>query len=72
MAFWLVRAGKHGEREELALENDMAVIGWDELPDMSGIADRSELTALIEETYPEASLKTRMNWESQVWPFKGA
>ena len=60
MALWLVRAGKHGEREELALENDIAVIGWDELPDVGGIADRSELTALIEETYPEASLKTRM------------
>ena len=38
MTLWLVRAGKHGEREELALENDIAVIGWDELPDLSGIA----------------------------------
>ena len=69
MTLWLVRAGMHGEREELALENDIAVIGWDELPDVTGIADRSELTSLIEETYPEASLNTRMNWESQVWPF---
>ena len=69
---WLVRAGKHWEREELALENHIAVIGWDELPDISGIADRSELTSLIEETYPDASLKTRMNWGSQVWPFDDA
>ena len=51
---WLVRAEMHGEREELALENDIAVIGWDELPDVTGIADRSKLTSLIEETYPEA------------------
>ena len=69
MTLWLVRAGKHGEREELALENNIAVIGWDELPDMGGITDRPDLTALIEKTYPDNSLKTRMNWESQLWPF---
>ena len=69
MTLWLVRAGKYGEREELALENGVAVIGWDELPELSSIQDRSELTALMEATYPEASRKTRMNWESQVWPF---
>lgn len=69
MTLWLVRAGKHGEREELALENNIAVIGWDELPDLGSIGERPELTALMEQTYPDASRKTRMNWESQVWPF---
>lgn len=69
MTLWLVRAGKHGEREELALENKIAVIGWDELPDLRPIQQRPELTTLMEAAYPDASLKTRMNWESQVWPF---
>ena len=69
MTLWLVRAGKNGEREELALENNVAVIGWEALPDLSSIGERSNLTKLIEETYPDDGSKTRMNWESQVWPF---
>ena len=32
MALWLVRAGRHGERENMALENGLAFIGWEELP----------------------------------------
>jgi len=35
MSVWLVRAGKNGEREDFALENGVAVIGWDELPDLA-------------------------------------
>ena len=37
MALWLVRAGKRGEQEEFALNNRVAVIGWDDLPDLSQI-----------------------------------
>ena len=69
MTLWLVRSGKHGEREQLALENGVAVVGWDDLPDLSAVRDRGALTELIEQSYPEASRKTRMNWESQIWPF---
>jgi restriction system protein len=35
MAIWMVRAGGNGEREEYALENGYAVIGWDEIPDLA-------------------------------------
>jgi restriction system protein len=35
MAVWLVRAGKHGEREEEALTQGLAIIGWEELGDLS-------------------------------------
>ncbi|HEY64972.1 MAG TPA: restriction endonuclease [Caldilineae bacterium] len=69
MALWMVRAGKHGEREDLALEHNIAVIGWDELPDLSPIKAREELRTLLEQVYPDAKLKTRLNWESQLWPF---
>ena len=31
MQVWLARAGKHGEREQYALDNSCAVIGWDAL-----------------------------------------
>ena len=35
MAVWLVRAGQHGEREEATLEKGLAIIGWEELPDLT-------------------------------------
>jgi restriction system protein len=69
MTLWLVRAGRYGEREDFALENNLAVIGWDDLPDLSGLKTRDELTDILAEKYPDEKKKTRMNWESQIWPF---
>lgn len=37
MTLWGIRSGKYGEREALALENNVALIGWEELPDLTGI-----------------------------------
>jgi restriction system protein len=71
MAVWLVRAGSHGEREELALEQSLAVIGWEELPDLSGVKSREALEALCHEVYPDQKLNTIRNWVGQVWAFLG-
>lgn len=69
MAVWLVRAGSRGEREDLALEKNIAVIGWDELGDLSDIETREALLARLEAAYPDAKRKTLQNWSSQIWPF---
>jgi restriction system protein len=69
MTIWLVRAGKHGEREDFALEKNAAVIGWDELPDLSGIKTRQDMLTLLRKTYPSEKEKTRMNWASQLLGF---
>ncbi len=37
MAVWLVRAGRNGERESFALEENLAVIVFDDLPDLSQV-----------------------------------
>jgi len=68
MTLWMVRAGRAGEREALALEKNLAVIGWEELPDLSKVKTRDVLTKLLAETYPNEKPKTLMNWESQIWP----
>jgi restriction system protein len=72
MALWLVRAGKHGERENLALEKGAAIIGWEDVPDLSGIADRGALEKLLIEVYPDEKPKRLSNWESQLWPIVNA
>lgn len=69
MALWLVRCGRHGEKEVTALREGSAIIGWDELPSLAGLASREELAGLIATCYPEAGDKTRLNWVSQIWPF---
>lgn len=69
MALWLVRAGSKGEQEDYVLENNIAAIGWDELPDLSEVSSKEELATLLEQAYPDASPKTRLNWLSQIWPF---
>lgn len=69
MPLWGVRSGKYGEREVLALDRGFAIIGWEELPDLSGMGSRDQLRALLETTYPDEKPKKLQNWESQVWPF---
>ncbi len=69
MALWLVRAGKHGEHEDLALEKGLAVIGWKEVPDLSAVKTREELNDLLRKSYPDVKPKTLQNWLSQLWSF---
>lgn len=69
MTVWLIPGGRHGERENFALENSVAVIGWEELPDLSGFKSRDELSALMAEKYPDAKERARVNWVGSVWPF---
>jgi restriction system protein len=70
MAVWLVRAGKYGQREEAALEKSMAVIGWDELPDLTPIKSRDALAQLLKQTYPDDGPNTLANWNGQLWAFR--
>lgn len=69
MALWLVRAGRYGEREDLVLQNKVALIGWQELPDLRSLPTRKDLAELLQSTYPDLKPKTLLNWESQIWPF---
>ena len=49
MALWVVRAGRHGEHEDTALEKGLAIAGWEELPDppTRGVSKRSAETPLV-------------------------
>ena len=43
LALWLIRAGKYGEIELYALENNSVTIGWNENPDLSTITAKKDL-----------------------------
>lgn len=42
MITWLIRAGRVGEREKLALETGTVVRGWEERPDLTPSSTRDE------------------------------
>jgi hypothetical protein len=42
MVVWLIRAGRYGQDEDLALEKNLAIIGWEELGDLSKVKSRED------------------------------
>jgi restriction system protein len=69
MAFWGVRAGKYGEGENFALENQCVVVGWDDMPDLAKFPTWEALKEGIRGTYPDISDKLVSNWAGQLWSF---
>ena len=69
MSLWLVRAGRHGEQEQGALDNSVVTIGWNELPDLSKLKDKNELTKLYVQIHPKAKKNQIANEVGQVWRF---
>jgi restriction system protein len=66
---WLVRAGRHGERETLAVQSNLVVVGWQELPDLSGYDSRESLTKALQAAFPDDGAKRLLNWQAQLWAF---
>lgn len=69
MSLWLVRAGRHGEQEQGALENEVVTIGWNDLPDLSDIKTKEELAELYVNVYPTAKKMQAANEVGQIWRF---
>jgi restriction system protein len=70
MAIWLTRAGSHGEYELKFISENRVYLTWEGLgADLSKLAQKPELSAMMAKRYPNAKPKTIVNWVSQVWPF---
>lgn len=70
MALWLVRAGSHGEYEQKFLEESRIFLTWDGLShELSGMEDRGQLRALLEDVYSDAPKGRIRNYVGQIWAF---
>jgi restriction system protein len=69
MTLWVVRAGKYGGDEQFVLDNDVAVIGWSDLPDLSRARTRDELKSWVEQAYPNHEPRKVGNVTGQTWNF---
>ena len=49
---WLVRGGRQGQDESLALESGHAIIGFNDIPDLTGTGDRVDVSRLVEQADP--------------------
>ena len=70
MPLWMVRAGSNGEREQLALDNNLVVVGWNEVPDLETATTRDGVRNLVRASYPDASENAVTNWTGQLWTFR--
>lgn len=69
MSLWVVRAGKHGEQEETAVNEQIVCHSWNELPDYSNLVTKDDLGVLYRKTYPQQSEKQVITNLGQVWRF---
>ena len=70
MAIWVARAGKNGERENLALEQGRAFIGWGELGDLSQFATPEDIQKHLEAIHPDWKFRRVRNHVGQIVNFQ--
>jgi restriction system protein len=69
MALWMIRAGKHGEDESTALEKGLAIVGWQEMPDVKSVSTWEALKAKHARLNPDMSTNGNTNSAAQLWAF---
>ncbi len=66
---YLVRAGRSGEDEDRALENNVAIVGFQEVDSLATAADVAGVRKLVASAYPEAKSRALDNFARQLWAF---
>lgn len=70
MALWLTRSGKHCEHESKFLRDERIYLTWAALcDDLSKLADREALMAVLEQRYPQQQKQSRIQHCTQIWAF---
>jgi restriction system protein len=71
MALWMMRAGRHGEFEDLFLTASRIYLTWgDTLPgDARRVTARSEIAETLRQRWPNASDGQVRNHAGQIWAF---
>ncbi len=66
---YLVRAGRNGEDEDLALGNSLAIIGFRDIPALDGLQDYDAVAKRVSDAFPDAKPKQLGNFAGQLWAF---
>ncbi len=66
---YLARAGGSGEDEERALESNLAIIGFQEVPSLEAATDYDGVQEIVAEAFPAAKPRAVGNYAGQLWAF---
>jgi restriction system protein len=66
---YLARAGGNGEDEEYALDNNLAIIGFQELPSLENVKTYEDLYKRVNEHIPGLKPRAAGNYAGQLWTF---
>lgn len=69
---YLARAGRNGEDEEFALDNNMAIVGFREVPDLRKAADYQAVAKVVKKALPDHKPRAQGNFAGQLWSFAHA
>ncbi|OWY80495.1 restriction endonuclease [Rhodococcus sp. BUPNP1] len=70
-AAWVVRSGKLGERDQIALEQSCSGGGWEELPDLTDCTSRDEVAKVVNDVLSRESKGRIQNAVAQLWALRG-
>jgi hypothetical protein len=66
---WIVRAGRDGQQEPLALDESVALIGWSDLGELNATLSRDDLKKMIAQTWGEQSERSLAAQAGQIYRF---
>lgn len=66
---FLVRAGKHGADEDVALEKGLALVGFTEIPSLEKVKDYDGIFDLVAKGNPGGKPRALGNLAGQLWAF---
>jgi restriction system protein len=66
---FLTRAGKNGQDEEYALEHNLAIIGFNEVPSLAKATNYEDVLKLVNKGMPSLKVKAAGNYAGQLWAF---
>lgn len=67
---WVVRAGKHGQDEEAALDDGMVVVGFQEFGDLKGYSSAEALAKAYLKAHPGDPVKRADSYARQLWTLR--
>jgi restriction system protein len=70
-AAWVIRSGRHGERDTWALQAGYSGGGWHEVPDLTAAATREQVGEVVSDIFADTSSAVIANYTGQIWAMRG-
>lgn len=67
---WVIRSGKFGERDHIALESGLSGGGWEGTPDLTPFTTREEIAEVVEKIHPGAKKGKIHAATGQLWALR--